>query len=220
MSKCSHPKGKWGFNITISFEWKAFQLSARDASFRERILRASSTHASPPKPIAIVLSASPSHHFSKFANHSKNFYRSVSDHFEWPQAWIEDYLQETDRLFDLFRPSALPPNVCVAWMASHIGRRHNGSSPYHHPSAQNGLHHWLNRVTLALAKRRGLVTIDPSEYTLRALPRDFAKNASEGDIYHGYRQQPLALGMVRSLCAGCAMRRGVLQGSAAIKGHD
>lgn len=254
---CSHRK--WGFNVTLEFEWKAFQWSERDRLFRRRVLALAANIRAGSRNIAVVLAGGP-HHFSRWPEHKKEYYKNVSDAHVWPDAWIHEYIASTERLFTLFDPATLPVSVCVAWMATHIAQRHKGENAlYHHPSAQHGFHDRLNRLTIALARRRGIAVVDTSNYTLSHVPKEYDAmphrvlaplfflihsalstvhspklssactvrcfryddaRSSDGDPYHGFPQQPIALSMIRQLCEGCAERRGVLRGSVAIKHHE
>ena len=52
-----------------------------------------------------------------------------------------------------------------------IAARHkNLSEPRHHPSSVNGVHHWLNRLSFALARQHGYGVVDLSEHTINHRP--------------------------------------------------
>ena len=88
-ASCSHRK--WGFSVSLHFEWKAFQLSGRDELFRQRILESAAPRGNASN-LAVILSGGP-HHFSKHKGHTRELYRNVSDRFVWPEEWVQEYLR-------------------------------------------------------------------------------------------------------------------------------
>ena len=53
----------------------------------------------------------------------------------------------------------------------------------HHPSAVNGVHHWLNRFNAAIARRYGVPVIDLTDLTRHGV-MDAVAGVSEGGVYH------------------------------------
>ena len=105
---------------------------------------------------------------------------------------------------------------CVVWRAQNIASRHgNKSESRHHPSSLNGVHHWLNRISIALARQHGLRVVDLSEVTMAHAPlahsvdgagwmaatRDV--DALEGDAYHGYHMGLLGPLFLEALSEAC-----------------
>jgi len=221
-------------NMSLAFEWKSFMLSSRDEVFRQRVLAA----AADGTPVTVVMNAG-THHFAKFHDHAVSSYFDAPDDFAWPQAWIDDFVLSTRRLLAAFAPATLPKNVCVLWKTMNIGPRQpvvamqsapplsqvsqhgtDGSAAaastaasaaqVHHPSARNGLHDWLNRISIALATEVGVGVVDLSDLTLShpptpRLPQPRPGMASpEGDIYHGYSAATLLPGFTKRVCEACA----------------
>ena len=97
----------------------------------------------------------------------------MHDEFAWPQAWIDDWVNDTQKLLRLFsdltattRTALSLPHSCVVWKTNNISPRHsNTTEPFHHPSAFNGAHHWLNRMGAAMARTRGFGVVDMSSTT-------------------------------------------------------
>ena len=87
--------------------------------------------------------------------------------------------------------------------------------------AANGVHHWLNRISSALARLSGLSVIDLTDHTLAHRPLDHAADgvgwmtsrpvdALEGDVYHGYRANDLGPLFLRALVEACCPAGGAL----------
>ena len=88
-------------------------------------------------------------------------------------------------------------------------------SPTHsHPSAVNGVHHWLNRMSVALARMHGLRVLDLTDVTIATKPADHstdgrgwmtarAVDALEGDVYHGYQMGQMAPLFLKGLAELC-----------------
>ena len=135
--------------------------------------------------------------------------------FQFPQHWLDDYIESTEALFRLFTPSSLPPNACVLWKPINIAVRHNGSGP-HHPSSVGGLHDWINQITASLARRAGILTLDTSGLLRPLRPRGFrsadalGRGGSEGDPYHGFSHGQFAPQLLAQICSLC--RRSSLGG--------
>ena len=125
---------------------------------------------------------------------------------------FDDWFNDTAKLFSLFRSLSLPspwpvqggtrslPQSCVVYKTNNISPRHRNSSvPYHHPSTVNGAHHWLNRMSVALARHYGFGIVDLSA-TTTSLPAVGADTslASEGDPYHGCKRSGFRTGRHRS----------------------
>lgn len=178
---------------SLWYEWKSFQWSTRDVAFIDNVKHAAQ-HGEP----VIVLLGSGVHHFAKFPDFNSNLYHSVSDSHLWPQYWFDNYIAETLELFERVTKD-LPTNVCILWTTNHIGTRVHGSTDAHHPSATNGLHHWLNRMTAALAKEKGIELVDLTNLTLAAT----SSLQEEGDLYHGYDFQKLAEEVMNQVNAKC-----------------
>ena len=149
-------------------------------------------------------------------------FTAFDDFFDFPQHWIDDYVVETQRLFELFSPrkratssTALAP--CVVWRTQNIASRHsNSTEARHHPSALNGIHSWLNRISSALARQAGIKVLDLTNTTLDERPLDYNADdarppasidrrrvALEGDVYHGYRAGVMAPKMLEELAELC-----------------
>lgn len=157
-------------DISMHFEWKSFMWNAeRDARFLERVRH--EAFVRPSRSIIVLLGGGP-HHMAKFEDHRQEWLWAVDDSLDWPQRWIDDYINGTMQLFRTFGrgATALPPRVCTAFRMSNIGPRHSTSNAPHHPSARNGLHDWLNRITAALASHAGLVVVDTTDVTIAHPP--------------------------------------------------
>ena len=199
----------------LVFSWKSHMFTrARDERLRARVLASAAAQHEPssssaPRQVLLVLSGGPAH-FAFLRGYQRGLSTAIPDHFEIPQAWVDDYLNATLQLFDLLAPARLPPNVCVVWKGLHIARRHNGSAP-HHPSTLNGPHHWLNRFTAALARRHHIGVVDTSDVTLAVKPRGFraadvrGRGGSEGDPYHGYPDELIVPQVVQRTCTAATV---------------
>jgi hypothetical protein len=158
---------------------------------------------------------------------------NVADDEPWPQSWMDDYINATSRLLLAFAPSSLlraarqsapqstprsqgvAPSLCVVWRAQNIAARHtNRSETRHHPSSVNGVHHWLNRFSIGLARQFGYAIIDLTELTTRQRPAAHNVDARssrapkraealEGDVYHGYSSAELAPHLLLALSEAC-----------------
>ena len=189
----------------LQFEWKSFMYSARDELHLQRVLQAADD-AGTTRRALVLLSGGP-HHFSRFGAHRRSMYHTFdldAGSWPWPQAWLDDYMRDADRLFGRFA-AARPRRVCVVWKASNIARRAQApAGSRHHPSISDGPHHLLNRVSIALARRHGLSVVDLSDLTLAAKPSGRDQfGAPEGDAYHGYDSEALADALLRRACAAC-----------------
>ena len=231
-------------NISLHYEWKSFMWNeARDSTFLARVRNAASRNS---RPILVLLGGSPAHHFSQHSDHRQELQWAVDDAHDWNQAWIDDYLNATLQLFDAFGPSArLPANVCVLWRTSNIGPRHlpaNGDGSIllsaatmldtmHHPSVRNGVHDWLSRFTVSLARRAGLGVLDTNDITYTHPPPPVAARVAvvngstgassarectgqncrrvwrsvwrEGDLYHGWNASMILPSLCRRACNAC-----------------
>ena len=203
-------------SFRIFFAWKSYQFTRADRKLRDRVQRA--IEAAHSRRTIVVLSAG-LQQFSTFADHSERLLHNVRDDEVIPQRWIDDWLNQTDALLRLFSPSrrrwGTGPPPCVVWRAQNVAQRHaNASEPRHHPSAINGVHHWLNRMGLALARLHGLKTIDltnitialkPQRHSLDAAPSAASRQADalEGDVYHGYPVRELARPFLSALAGSC-----------------
>ena len=137
----------------------------------------------------------------------------VDDEFPWPQTWMDDWLNDTERLFNLFGHEArqhtalgsASPESCVVWKTNNISPRHkNTSVAFHHPSSFNGVHHWLNRMAVSVARRHKLGIVDLSATTASLRPAGAnMSTASEGDVYHGYDERVLGRLFLQELATAC-----------------
>lgn len=203
--------GRVAFNMT--YRWKTFQHDDFDAADRARVLAAAKRGG----PVFLVLEGGGPHHFAKFPEHHRvraphTLFTTVADDWNWPQRWIDDYVNSTKALLRLHvGTDRLPPNVCVLWKAMHVGPRLNTGQlvSSHHPSVVNGPHHWLNRLAISAAQDLGIGVVDLSEYTMAAPPipklngAHFSKSA-EGDPYHGFPLDKLTPVMLKQMCSQCA----------------
>lgn len=196
----------------MHFEWKTNMHADSDEVLRQRVLNAASA-ANASRRVLVLLSGGVAH-FSRFSDHKKEYSFALSDDFDVPAAWIDSYVNDTLSLFGLFAPAALPTNVCVLWKTMNIVSRHNGTMAAHHPSSVNGLHHYLNRFTGALARRHGIGVVDVSELTRRLQPRGYRSadasggGGSEGDPYHGYPEEKLLPAVLERMCVAAQGCRG------------
>ena len=225
-ANCTGTTPSWrNASFGVTYMWKSFQFSPTDLLLRQSAQRLASRGR-----VIVVLSAG-LQEFSRFTDHREKLLHNVRDDEEWPQEWLDGYLNRTAQLFSLFagdvqRPSnsqstgkrhrghvRRPP--CVVWRAQNIAARHtNASEPRHHPSAVNGPHHWLNRISIALARMHGLKVLDYTDATISRRPLDHstdghgwmtakAVDALEGDVYHGYRMGELAPLFLQGLADAC-----------------
>jgi hypothetical protein len=208
----------WGeTRFRVTYMWKSYQLSRADHVMAEAARRAAARRAtSAMNPRVIVVLSTGLAQFSRFREHHEKLLHRVHDDWSWPQPWIDDFVNETSRLFDLFSPRDASAS-CVAFRAQNIAARHtNHSEPRHHPSAVNGIHHWFNRMSIALARARGLAVVDYTNYTMSTKALDHSADgrgsinirradALEGDVFHGYpssRLGPLFLRELANACCG------------------
>eukprot|EP00966_Prymnesium_polylepis_P226460 5238517-Prymnesium_polylepis.1 len=151
-------------SFTVSYEWKSFAYSQRDLLHKQRVLAAART-----RPFVMVLLSVGAHHFTKLAGHRYESFHAVEDDMPFRQEWINNYMNETLALLELFSRESLPDNVCVVWKANNVGMRVHSKnrtiSSIHHPSAFNGIHHWMNRFTQPLAARYGVGYVDLTDLT-------------------------------------------------------
>jgi len=83
----------------------------------------------------------------------------------------------------------------------------------HHPSARNGLHDWLNRLTIALAKKHGIGVADVTGVAMAFAPTARSTQdapgmrSPEGDYYHAVRPSWLFPPVAERVCSGCASRK-------------
>jgi hypothetical protein len=187
--------------------------------------------------------------FARIPGREEKQLHLIEDSATLPQEWVDQWLNETDALFRLFSPhqwrrasttrgqtqtnltnlTNLTQDlqddhrpVCVVWRAQNIAARHtNLSEPRHHPSSINGVHHWINRLGIALARLHGLDVIDYTDFTTShwpapsrnthadervagASPAEARKaDALEGDVYHGYDMRELAPRWLSALAKAC-----------------
>jgi hypothetical protein len=185
-----HPFKTWcpALNVTLHYEWKSRMWSEHDASFRRRATRAA---RAAPKTL-VVLNGGP-HHFAQFADHSHSYYWALPDSFDVPQHWVDDYLTNARTLFRSFAPPSLPPNVCALWRTSNIGPRLGESggqnrtvkpARVHHPSARNGLHEWLNRFAVGLAREAGVGVLDLTDLTILHPPPPKRMHTESKSVLH------------------------------------
>jgi hypothetical protein len=174
------------------------------------------------KRVIVVLSAG-LQEFSRFAEHREKLLHNVRDDEPWPQPWIDSYINHTMQLFSLYSATAAglganpsgDTRPCIVWRAQNIAARHtNRSEPKHHPSAVNGPHHWLNRISMSLARQYGLRVLDLTDLTIPWKPSDHstdgqgwmtarAVDAQEGDVYHGYTMGVIAPRFLSGLAEVC-----------------
>ena len=202
-ASCTHPRA----TFNVSYRWKTFQNDVFDAEDRARVLAAAG-HGGP---VVLVLEGGGPHHFAKFREHHRvrrpdTLFTTVDDSWNWPQFWIDDYINSTKRLMRLH--GGLPANVCVLWKTMNIAPRSNQTGS-HHPSVVNGVHHWLNRIAISIAQDLGIGVVDLSDLTIsmRATPKlsgAHATRTSEGDPYHGFSLQLLTPELLRRTCAACS----------------
>ena len=235
-ANCSGWRGP-GFSVT--FRWKSFAYSTPDDEMRAAIARALA--ADDDRHVLVVLSQIGGVQFNRFGAHRESMLHNVRDDEPWPQEWIDDYVNQTQRLLTAFAPSALHQladshprrdhapqrrrrrRLCVVWRTQNIASRHaNASEPRHHPSSANGVHHWLSRIAIALARQAGIGTVDMTNVTMRSRPLSYSADgrgskspshadALEGDVYHGYPSSflgPLFLQALSRECCGAAIGNG------------
>ena len=204
-------------DMSIHYEWKSFAMSHREYEHRRRIVAAAVTH-----PFVLVVLGVGVHHFTKFNTHSYGLFHNVDDEYLWDQAWIDDYVSGMTSLFELYAAATLPHNVCVVFKSSNIGKRTfpknatNQERLLHHPSSINGIHHWLDRFAMPLAKRAGIGVVSLVDITSGLEPVGFGipggllhkGDALEGDVYHGYPGGLLADVVLERACALCPRQCG------------
>ena len=217
LANCTGDAPEWrGARFRVAYYWRSFQSPSHvDAA----LLHRASLARQQGRRVIIVLSNG-LQTFAQFADHDERLLHNVAADFAWPQPWIDEWLNQTLRQFRLYASGQPRSSWCVAWCAQNVAPRHsNASEPRHHPSALNGVHHWINRMSAALARQHGLAVIDLINATLSQTPLDRnadtpdsagrtqakkTAEALEGDVYHGYRS---ARGMgplfLRALAAAC-----------------
>ena len=208
--------------FTLHFEWKSFAFSDRELEHRARVVEAARFH-----PFVLVVISVGAHQFTKMPGHTFEDFHAVDDDKKWDQRWIDEYVNETMTLFEVFNSKSLPENVCVVWRNSNVGKRNywraaDGSLStnlakvkLHHPSVTNGIHHWMNRFTAPLARRAGIGIVDVSDITTVVEPRGYGKPSAkvspaslEGDIYHGYPDGYLSDAIMQRACEACPRQCG------------
>lgn len=219
------PRSSWGdTRFRITYMWKSYQFSRADRIMANTVRWAAERRAAAPAthPRVIAVLSTGLAQFSRFRNHKEALLHRVHDDHLWPQAYIDDFVNETSHLFELFVPSggAAPADPrdaasCVAFRAQNVAARHgNLSEPRHHPSAANGIHHWFNRMSIALARARGLAVVDYTNVTISTAPLDHPADgrgsvavrradALEGDVYHGYSSRLLGPHFLQRLADAC-----------------
>ena len=204
----AHPhRTACNLNVKLHFEWKSLMWSDYDAAFRERVVEAARASAS--SRIVVVLNGGP-HHFTKFHDHDHWMYHGMPVAFDYPQHWFDDYLASAQKLFEAFAPRSLPSNVCVLWRTSNVGARFPGAKckprAMQHPSSRNGMHDWLNRWAVALAKSYGIGVVDTNDLSSRdenGPPSARRGEIIEGDLYHGFNSSLLLVPFVERSCHAC-----------------
>mmetsp|Transcript_26433 Transcript_26433/g.67346 ORF Transcript_26433/g.67346 Transcript_26433/m.67346 type:complete len:166 (+) Transcript_26433:63-560(+) len=73
---------------------------------------------------------------------------------------------------------------------------------FHHPSASNGVQHYMDRFTTSLAHLHGIKVADLTDITLRERPAGYTADY-EGDVMHGYDDARLATALLQRACAVC-----------------
>ena len=219
-ANCTGTRGSsWrGTSFQLTYQWKSFQISRADAMLRASVASAIARgHA---RRVIVVLSAG-MQHWSRFIEHREALLHNVRDDEPWPQVWFDNWINSTMRLFSLFSPTSFlnatkaSPSICVVWRAQNVAPRHaNHSNIWHHPSAMNGVHHYLNRIGIGMARLWGIHPLDLTNYTLSMPPLDHPINqdgsgradrvsAGDGDVYHGYQPARLAPRFLESLANAC-----------------
>ena len=197
--------------FNISYVWKTFQHNGHDLDHVARVRAAASGGGR----VFVLLEGGGPHHFTKFRDHHSirkpdTLFTTVDDRWNWPQEWIDDYVASTKALMKL-HVDAMPPNVCVLWKPMHISPRSIKNGTIHHPSAQNGINHWLNRLAMSAAHDLGVPVVDLTDITLSAWPAQklwgaHPSTTEEGDPYHGYDLRVLTPVLLERMCAKCASR--------------
>ena len=152
-ANCTKGQGSWqrSMRLNVTFYWRSYQYSERPEAMLHRAVR--KALETPERRVILVLSAGFAQ-WSRFPDHREHLMHRVHDEEALPQPWLDDWVNATSRLFQLFSNKAMG-RACVVYRAHNIAARHgNLSEPRHHPSAFNGFHHWQNRMGLALAKLR------------------------------------------------------------------
>ncbi|KAL1495419.1 hypothetical protein AB1Y20_016787 [Prymnesium parvum] len=212
-ANCSGITRPWrNASFSVTYVWKSYQYSHADEHLHAAAVRRLRSH----RRVIVVLSAG-LQEFGRFAEHRETLLHNVRDDEPWPQSWMDSYVARTSQLFQLFSEKwgRHTPTPCVVWRAQNIAARHaNYSEPKHHPSAVNGVHHWLNRISIALAKLNGLKVVDLTPATISRKPLDHSVDgngwmtarrvdALEGDVYHGYRISEIAPLFLEALSVAC-----------------
>ena len=84
----------------------------------------------------------------------------------------------------------------MLWKANNIGAA--TAKRWQHPSALNSFHHWLNLLTIPIAKRAGIGSIDLTDVTVSE-----TADGSVSDLYHGYSRSVLLPPFLSRLCEQC-----------------
>ena len=187
--------------IRLSYAWKSFADSAKlDDQMEAYLLRqhhgepqhaftAAGRPARSPRTISIVSAGA--HHFAQYADYPSKFSESVADNWAPPQRWMDDWLTQMHTLMARLR-RLRSAGVCCVWKANHVGSRLMPGD-VHHPSAEGGVHDYLNRVASAIATTAYQVpVIDLTEATVAETRGSLRQAANQPpgistlDLYHGY----------------------------------
>jgi hypothetical protein len=220
-ANCTGSRAWKNASFRVHYVWKSYQLSEVD----RRLYLAAKRSAA--RRVIVVLSNG-LQHFSRFDEHREELLHRARDDFDWPQQWIDDWLNETTKLMDLYAPLHHPQTAdrstgsrrCIIWRAQNIASRHsNASESHHHPSSRNGVHNWLNRISSALARRFSLGVLDLTDMTVARNPLGYdvsrfdlpqsgagrPKGTLEGDVYHGYQGGYLGPMFLQRLAEACCL---------------
>jgi len=196
-----HSQVAGGTDFAISFAWKSFAYEqSNDAATKERVLKAARERAFV---LVLLTVGGASHHLTKVQGHSFNMFKGFEDTHRFPQEWFTQYVNETMSLFKMWSKDDVPDNVCVVWKPNNIAERHPSLNvTFHHPSASNGVQHYMDRFTTSLAHLHGIKVADLTDITLRERPAGYTADY-EGDVMHGYDDARLATALLQRACAVC-----------------
>jgi len=189
-------------STTLDFRWKSDMRSRHDEGTRQLVLQRATS-----RPMLVLLGGGVSH-FTRFADYTRGLNSVEPEGWTPPQHWLDDFANETDKLFHLFSPASMPPNVCVVWKPMQIAPRHNGSGG-HHPSTVGGFHDRINGIARRIAWQHGIPALETTRMLSAMRPKGFkqadarGRGGSEGDPYHGYPAGAFLPQMLEQACAVC-----------------
>ena len=174
--------------VNLSYAWKSFVDSPLDDVIENYLLERARR-----QPTVAVFSAG-AHHFAQHHEHTNHHQTHLKDNWTPPQAWLDTWVNGTLRMMTrLARLRA--SGVCCVWKTNNVGSRLLEGF-WHHPSVEGGLHDYLNKFSISIAREHGVPVVDLTTLTV-GMTRDV--EAKEGalpgltdtDYYHQYRHSVL-----------------------------